>query len=272
MFAKLRSLGRITSDCPAAPTPTDEAKSVASLRDSLSTFGPLTPEQSVWLDDACLLRYLRARGFEQCKAMAMLRDTLTWRQTNAIHELVPAKQNLAAFDIVSREAATGKMFVLPKLDSLGRAVIVMRPGLENSEDVDGNILFLKYTLERASRLCPAAGKFALIIDYSAGEFSIRNAPSLSTNKLTLSIVQDHFPERLALAVMVDPPSFFYPLFCVVRPFIDPITAAKINFVTMADDATNPVNSGLLDASTTPAEYGGELHYRFDAESYFELEV
>jgi CRAL/TRIO domain/CRAL/TRIO, N-terminal domain len=245
----------------------DEQSCLGKLRASLDSLSPeLTPEQKCWSDDACLLRYLRARKFDHDKALVMIRDTLTWRLENDVHNILPARR-APSFRTLTVEARTGKMYVLPAVDSSGRAVVVMRPGLENSKDVAGNIHFLTYTLERASRIC--TGRFVIIIDYGAGAFSLRNAPSLSTSKATLAMIQNHFPERLGAAVMVDPPAFFFPLFRLVRPLIDPVTAAKIHFVNLEDDATHPVKSGLLDSVNTPTEYGGELSYEFNPESYFD---
>lgn len=111
-----------------------------------------------------------------------------------------------------------------------RAIIVMRPGLENNiNDPSKNLMFLAYTLERAAVQSASAGgdgRYVVIIDYAAGNFSLRNAPSLSTSKETLAIIQNHYPERLAAAFLCDSPSYFYPTFRMIKPFMDPVTAAK----------------------------------------------
>jgi CRAL/TRIO domain len=94
------------------------------------------------------------------------------------------------------------------------------------------LTYLAYTLERAAAQSAAAGgdgRFVLIIDYAAGEFSLRRAPSLSTSKATLALIQDCYPERLAAAFMFDSPSIFLPMFRCIRPFIDPVTFAKSKF-------------------------------------------
>lgn len=106
----------------------------------------------------------------------------------------------------------------------------MRPGHENNLiDPSKNLTYLAYTLERAAAHSAAAGgdgRCVVITDYAAGDFSLRRAPSLSTTKETLSIIQNHYPERLAAVFLCDSPSFFYPIFRMVKPFIDPVTAAK----------------------------------------------
>jgi hypothetical protein len=106
----------------------------------------------------------------------------------------------------------------------------MRPGLENSADPANNLKYLAYTLERAAATAATAangdGKFVILIDYAAGQFSLRRAPSLATSKATLAMIQDCYPERLAAAFMCDSPPYFLPVFRLLKPFIDPVTSAK----------------------------------------------
>lgn len=256
----------------SAVNPVNEQECVREFRTRIEQEHLLTAEQQLWLDDECLLRYLRARKFNTDKAAALASATLRWREVNDVHKLLPAR-NSQKLTTLRSEGESGKMFVLPIVDKSGRAVIVMRPGLENSSDVTGNLLFLQYTLERASRLCNSVcggtGKFVVIIDFAEGQFSLRRAPSLSTSKATLHMIQDHYPERLGKAVLFDAPSFFFPVFRALKPFIDSVTYAKIHFASRASAAVDPVCKVELDSSAIPREYGGAYEYNFNAETYFD---
>lgn len=56
----------------------DEAKGIAKLRES--HFPETTESYGMLLDEACLVRYLRARDGSVDKAAAMLSATLDWRR------------------------------------------------------------------------------------------------------------------------------------------------------------------------------------------------
>lgn len=189
---------------------------------------------------------------------------------------------------------------------------MMRPGLENNlTDSSKNLTYLSYTLERAAVQSAAAGgdgRYVVIIDYASGEFSLRRAPSLSTSKATLSIIQDHYPERLAAAFMCDSPSYFYPAFRLIKPFIDPVTfkrskrlrpcvvserrrhlplillhcsllyhvhfhsslRAIVHWIKSRSAREDKACAQHLSRASTPIEYGGDVHYDFSPQSYFEV--
>eukprot|EP01037_Dinobryon_pediforme_P034068 gene34068-39820_t len=61
---------------------------------------------------------------------------------------------------------------------------------------------------------------------------------MKTSKATLSILQDHYPERLFRAYVIRPLTLFYGFYKLISPFIDPVTKAKIVMLTnkiMADE-------------------------------------
>ena len=75
----------------------------------------------------------------------------------------------------------------------------MRPRRENSNDYDGNLKHVVYNLERCvesmkkANIPTSEGKLKLIIDFAG--YSTLNS-SYETSRETLSIIQNHFPERL----------------------------------------------------------------------------
>jgi hypothetical protein len=75
----------------------------------------------------------------------MLRATLSWRDSFGLDEL-----NKGWRPILERENCTGKMYSRG-FDKDGHAIIYMKPSLENTNEFDGNMKHLVFTLEYAIR-------------------------------------------------------------------------------------------------------------------------
>lgn len=112
---------------------------------------------------------------------------------------------------------------------LGHPTIYIRPRLENSTDHDGNLKHLVYNIERAvacmNTLKTDDEKLSLLIDCKG--YSLINAPPLKTCIAAMSIVQDHYPERLYRAYIMNAPWIFNVFFQAVSPFIQPLTKSKV---------------------------------------------
>ena len=55
---------------------------------------------------------------------------------------------------------------------------------------------------------------------------------------------------------------------VISPFIDPVTKAKINFITGSAAAQSTALAETFDLATWEETLGGELPFTWDAEAYF----
>jgi len=211
------------------------------------------------LDLPCFSRCLHARGNDQQAAGKMLRATIAWRREFGVSRLAPDH-----FETIAREASSGKSFVLPFKDAEGRPIMIMRPRNENSKgDHDANIMHLVYQLERAVSAASAAGheKWVVIMDFNG--YSMSNAPPMRTTRATISILQDHYPERLHRAYLVDAPWLFQGVFKAIAPFIDSVTRAKICFTSSSPDGL----AMLLPAESLEQSLGGASCFSFQAEEY-----
>ncbi|KAK9906620.1 hypothetical protein WJX75_005131 [Coccomyxa subellipsoidea] len=170
-----------------------------------------------WCTDKTLRRYLAARNGNVTNATKMLQNTLDWRKSYQPHEI--------SWDSIADEA-TGKQVIAPCPDRDGRTVVIMRPREERSRNTEAQIRFLVYTLEIASKLADASGqgKITWLVDFKG--YSMRNAPSIRVSLTTLSILQNHYPERLGLALCYLPPRLFSLSWKALHPFIDSVTAEK----------------------------------------------
>jgi hypothetical protein len=130
--------------------------------------------------------------------------------------------------IIEKENETGKIYCRG-YDREGRVAMYMRPHHENTNDALNNMRHLVYQLERAiactKKKSGGLEKINLMIDYE--HFRIRDSPPMSTSKWTIQILQNHYPERLFKAYVLNPGFVFRTFLTVIRPFLDPVTKSKI---------------------------------------------
>lgn len=215
------------------------------------------------MNDSTFTRYLRARTFNIPKTISLLDSTISWRKSFGLEKL-----HTEWSDIIRKEHESSKMYVRG-FDKEGHALVYMRPALENTNDHEGNMKNLVYTMERAIACMEATTgqeKLSLVIDYTG--FSLSNAPPMKTSRETLSILQDHYPERLYRAYCIRPPIVFYAFFKVISPFMDSVTKQKLCMLTNADMA-KPDNLLFTDVDRSVLEpyVGGEETVPFDPVKY-----
>lgn len=73
------------------------------------------------------------------------------------------------------------------------------------------------------------GKMTWLLDYVG--YTRSNQPPWKVSLSTLSIVQNHYPERLGRAVNFKPPLLFEIFWKAIRPFVDPVTKEKLVFLS-----------------------------------------
>jgi hypothetical protein len=214
-------------------------------------------------EDDCLCRYLRARDWELEKAQKLLLSTLKWRM-----EFHPEKLHPGMF---ITEAATGKIY-RNGFDKFGRPVCYMRPRLENTKDYANQVRFLVYTLERTVKsmdIARGVESWVWIFDFKG--MSIFNATPMSTAKEVLDIIMTCYPERLALAVLVDAPYIFSVFFTAISPLIPPMTKKKLRFCSNAKEKQETFEELFDDLSALESDFGGSTNFVYDYESYWKAE-
>mmetsp|Transcript_13586 Transcript_13586/g.13163 ORF Transcript_13586/g.13163 Transcript_13586/m.13163 type:complete len:260 (-) Transcript_13586:91-870(-) len=215
------------------------------------------------LNDATFLRYLHARSFDFTKSSAMLQATLKWRSDFGLKDMLSGNWT----DIIQKENTTGKIYIRG-FSKAGQPLMYMTPRNENTNDHDGNLKHLVYHMERICAISEAADngndKIILLIDYDG--YKLGSTP-MKTSKETLSILQNHYPERLKCAYCIRPPWIFNAFFTLISPFIDPLTKAKVKLLK-GDDARiqllKEIHGAVLETSV-----GGEDKRPFNSKMYLE---
>ena len=233
-----------------------ETELTSAQRDALSSmrthFAKIDGE-GLPMVDLTFLRYLCARQWNAVKAQSMLLDTIKWRKDFDLKGLHDGWQS-----VIAEENATGKGYVRG-LSTAGNALLYLRPKHENTFNHDGNLKHLVYNMERAMRVMEADGrgaeKLVLLIDYDG--YSLLNAPPMKTSTETLSILQNHYPERLFRAYCIRPPWIFNAFWTMISPFIDPVTYQKIVMVNgNRKEIAQKLSSDGIPLSVLEASLGG----------------
>ncbi|KAG6394828.1 hypothetical protein SASPL_145418 [Salvia splendens] len=248
---------------------------------------PQSGKLAVYCSDASISRYLRARNWNVKKAVRMLKATLKWR-----HDYKPEE---ICWDDVAGEAETGKIYKSNYTDRNGRPVLVMRPSCQvnsnalkppilllddcnvhisesliqsqNSKSIKGQIKYLVYCMENAILdLPPEQEQMIWLIDFQG--FNLSHI-SIKVTRETAHVLQEHYPERLGVAILYNAPKIFQPFWMVAKPFLEPKTANKVKFVCSDDPSTNKIMSELFDMEMVESAFGGKDDSDFSITKYAE---
>ena len=180
-----------------------------------------SPTRPYRFSDAAVVRFLRGRKHDESKAFRALLRHLKWRAAN----------NVAAItaDMVKVEANQRKIVVHGK-DREERPAIYIFAYRHKTSDRDINIMqqFIIYTLEQTMRLTkPTEEKLVIVFDLS--DFTLA-CMDYEVVKMLVNILQFNYPEVLHTALVVNAPMIFSACWMVIRPWLDPVTAGKVQFV------------------------------------------
>ncbi|KAL6721764.1 Phosphatidylinositol transfer protein (PITP) [Lecanora helva] len=217
---------------------------------SNSPKSPLTDTERMWLTRECLLRYLRATKWNLAHASTRLEATLVWRREYGVYDHTA--------DYISEENASGKQMILG-YDNECRPCLYQIPSRQNTKKSERQIHHLVFMLEAAIDLTPPGTEtLALLIDFKDARKGDNASPG--QGRQVISILQNHYPERLGRACMKDLPWIIWGFFKIINPFIDPLTREKMVFDTDLRKLVPPEQ--LLRA------WGGECEFVYEHEVYW----
>jgi len=215
------------------------------------------------MDDAMLLRFLRARKFDLVKAKEMIIDCEKWRIEFGVDDIVKN------FDFKEREVVN-KYYpqYYHKTDKDGRPIYIQRLGqldikaLYAATTTERQLqrLVLEYEKSLTERLpgsSQAVGHpvetYCTILDL--GGVSLSNFYRVKDYvSAASSIGQNRYPETMGKFYIINVPWAFSAVWAIVRPWLDEVTVAKIEIL----------GGGYKDAllqqipkENLPKEFGGE---------------
>lgn len=221
-----------------------------SRADSKNPFHSLTDNERLWLTRECLLRYLRASKWNGHQAVARLQATLLWRREFNVESHTA--------DYISEENETGKQVIFG-YDNEGRPCLYLNPHKQNTKGREKQMQHLVFMLERCIDLIPLGQEtLAILVDFKQSRKG--ENPSVAQGRQTLSILQNHYPERLGNACVKNVPWLVWGFFKLINPFIDPLTREKMKFDVDMRKVVPPEQ--LMQV------YGGDVNFEYQHEVYW----
>ncbi|GCF00942.1 hypothetical protein ZYGM_001160 [Zygosaccharomyces mellis] len=222
----------------------------------------LVPEEKFWLTRECMLRYLKGNKGNVQAAIEKLEETLVWRREVGLTVVRKDTKPLDS-DLVSPENETGKEVILG-FDQKGRPLLYMKNGRQNTEPSFRQVQLLIYIMEAATTFCPqGVESLTVLIDfkhYKEPGIISDKMPPMSISKLSLNVMQNHYPERLGQGILINIPWFAWAFLKMMYPFLDPETRQKVIF-------DEPFEK-YIDPSQLDAIYNGRLDFHYKHEIYW----
>jgi len=243
----------------------EQEQTLASFKQDLAKSGLYTVGPPPSHSDATLLRFLRARKFDLPKAILMFTDCEKWRREFKVDELYQS------FEYKEKEEVS-KIYpqFYHKTDKDGRPLYIEQLG-----KLDLNKLYTVTTPERQLQrlvveyekflrdrlpICTAMRSDGEIVDTSCTIMDLAGVGVSQFWKVksfvqeAAKISQDYYPETMGKFYIINAPYLFSSAWSWVKPWLDPVTVAKINIVSSS--STQSELLAQIPAENLPAIFPG----------------
>ncbi|KAL1865229.1 phosphatidylinositol transfer protein csr1 [Paecilomyces lecythidis] len=199
--------------------------------------------------DSLLLRFLRARKWDLQKALVMLISTLRWRlkemhvdddivkkgEANALQQSKSSDptEKKAGEDFM-RQLRIGKSFA-HGIDRSGRPMCYVRVRLHRGSEQSAETMerFTVLLIETTRMmLTPPVETAAIVFDMT--DFTLANM-DYHPVKFIIKCFEANYPECLGAILIHKAPWIFSGIWKIIRGWLDPVVAAKVNFTNSVED-------------------------------------
>ena len=207
--------------------------------------------------DTLLLRFLRARKWNLIDSLLMIVDTFYWHKSFGVGKILRQGESAVKGYLLT----CGKHYAW-NVDYKGRLVIWITSRLhdKNKQTLHENLVGLVFLIEHSRRLmAPGTENVTLIFDLADAPLASLDIPSIQGD---IQVLQNYYPECLGQCFIVDAPWIFYGIYKIVRSFLDPVVAAKIELIKSSEIIK------FVHPSMVPKRYVGgcdptEFHHSID---------
>lgn len=199
--------------------------------------------------DVLLVKFLRARDLDLEKGKKMLIDSLIWRKDFRTDHVL---------DEVIDESVLGSVSYVYKTDREGRPVCYNFYGDIDQDKVFGDVeKFIRWrvqVMERGVQLIDFVNTDSMVVihDYKNASLFGRTQNAKAATKEIIKIMQDNYPEFLAVKYFVNVPGWGSVIFKLIRPLLSEATTKK--FVVCSNDELHASLTKSIDDENLPAVY------------------
>ncbi|KAF9565482.1 hypothetical protein EC968_004068 [Mortierella alpina] len=210
--------------------------------------------------DIFILRFLRARKWNIINSAAKLLKALKWRVDEDVLDLKSKsdKELDNMFPDFIKQMELGKFYV-QGTDSGDRPISYLnvrlhRPGDQTAKTVEKMVVYIMET--GRTLLESPCETVSLVFDLTG--FSLSNV-DFALVRYLLQIFEAHYPECLGFIYIHGAPFFFWGVWKVIEPWLDPVVAAKIRFTKKDQDLLQ-----YIPAEHLPDKFKGGLNkFRYE---------
>lgn len=214
------------------------------------------------LDDASLLRFLRARKFDVEKAKEMFVNCETWRKAEGVDTILKdfhyTEKPLVAKMYPQYYHKTDKDGRPVYFEELGKVYLPDMLKITSQERMLKNLVW-EYELFTTYRLPACSRKQGCLVETSCTIMDLKGISIGSAYQVVgyvkeaSKIGQDYYPERMGKFYCINAPFGFATAFKVFKGFLDPVTVSKINIL---GSSYKKELLKQIPAENLPVKYGG----------------
>lgn len=224
------------------------------VHSALQNLNPKDIEAGFWSalrhdsPDNFILRFIRARKWDVDNALLMISKSIEWRVKESKVDEVLRLSELGCLEKkqegVLKQFRSGKCIIHGK-DKKGRPIVIVRPRYHHSSEqtMEEVEIFTLLLIEYARlMLTEPIDQCTLIFDLKG--FTMSNM-DYDPVKYMIGAFEAHYPESLGILLIHRAPWIFNGIWQIVKNWLDPVVASKINFTKHASDLEKYIDSNQI---------------------------
>lgn len=190
--------------------------------------------------DAIVLRWIRARKWHLESAIDQFLSTIRWRCDWGMNELLHQGETLLPEDELRR----GKTSFIG-FDRLNRPInyVSVRDHVKGEYSLQSTERLTVLTMETGRKLLRSPCECVTVI-FDMTQFALKNM-DYQHLKFLIDLLENHYPESLGLALVVNAPWIFNSCWYLIKGWLDPGVEKKILFIKQLDELTEFIDRSVL---------------------------